>query len=628
MTRKSTPLMMLVMSIGCTDSDNSEEIETVPAPALEFSAPGSSLTDLAAEAVDKAPLWLQGDLALSLHKLDEDTQDDLASLIVDIEESRLIDEIAFSIAHLSPEILENSNFYPQLLVENAQQIYDRDADLAYVEILDEGEPGVDADYWSTTQYLVEDADGNRIETLLDREVYYWYLVHPRMEDEYPYYIDGWASCSGAECASNPDDGMFWREFLWDGALEECPEDRDCPVVRDYVTDESVEVLWKSKTYSRDDNGAIGALIDWEKAAISFGAGEERPVQPNRIYAVGCGNCGEWADMATAAARTALIPSQNVGARANDHTWNEFWDEGWMQWEPVNTYVGHWTYYQSGEGETSSSNAVYAITSSRGDGLVQTDRTVDYGNTFELTVEVLDSSGLPVDGAVVTLYGPILVYSGYEDYWWYAAESTTGPDGLATMTLGENNAFAYRVDAPIGSSPEEEGYIVPFLDTSTAGQDEFVSVTIAAEMPLLPLTEVDPPEDGALQLSFSTQLEHRLSGDSYMLRGSFSQAIETGFVERFIVDEANYALYTSGEVFEAFAHESGIVSDTAIVDLPAEGIYRLVYANDSSTAVSSIGSVLALISSESQEWEDGIDAVSIEQDVVLLPGEHIAVELHP
>ena len=97
----------------------------------------------------------------------------------------------------------------------------------------------------------------------------------------------------------------------------------------------IDVLWKSKTYSRDDNGAIGALINWEKAAISFGAGDERPIQPNRIYAVGCGNCGEWADMATAAARTALIPSQNVGARANDHTWNEFWDDGWMQWEPVN-----------------------------------------------------------------------------------------------------------------------------------------------------------------------------------------------------------------------------------------------------------------------------------------------------
>ena len=25
-------------------------------------------------------------------------------------------------------------------------------------------------------------------------------------------------------------------------------------------------------------------------------------------------------------------------------WNEFWDERWVQWEPVNTYVEHYRYY--------------------------------------------------------------------------------------------------------------------------------------------------------------------------------------------------------------------------------------------------------------------------------------------
>ena len=38
---------------------------------------------------------------------------------------------------------------------------------------------------------------------------------------------------------------------------------------------------------------------------------EAPIQPNRIYAVGCGNCGEWADMATAAARTNSIARPRV-----------------------------------------------------------------------------------------------------------------------------------------------------------------------------------------------------------------------------------------------------------------------------------------------------------------------------
>ena len=147
-----------------------------------------------------------------------------------------------------------------------------------------------------------------------------------MEDELPFYVDAWASCGGSECAATPETGTLWRDFLWKDAVDNCPTDRDCPVVKDYVAEQTV--LWKSKAMNRNDNGAIGEIINWQKAAITFGAGDERPIQPNRIYAVGCGNCGEWADMATAAARSALIPSTNVGARANDHR-----QAGHYQWAP-------------------------------------------------------------------------------------------------------------------------------------------------------------------------------------------------------------------------------------------------------------------------------------------------------
>jgi hypothetical protein len=305
------------------------------------------ITALAQEATDLVPDWLRVKLALRLASLSTINQDDLAQLIVDLDDPYQIDEVAFTIANLSPELLEYSAFYPQLITENAQLVYDRDEDLNYVELVEVGEPG-DADYYTTARYQIVDEKGETVERTIDRDIYYWYLVHPRMEDEYPLYIDPWEACAGGECASNPEDGSLWRAFLWDGAGEECPEGRECPLLSDYVTQE--DVLWKSKANDRADNGAIGAIINWQKDAMNFGAGDERPVQPNRIYAVGCGNCGEWADMATAAARTALIPSHNVGAYANDHTWNEFWDDGWKQWEPVNTYVLHNTYYVDGNGD--------------------------------------------------------------------------------------------------------------------------------------------------------------------------------------------------------------------------------------------------------------------------------------
>ena len=621
------------MLVACPQVEEDDPIDSVvelgPAPVLSAEMSGRNLTELAQEAILLAPTWVAEDLALNLLRLKKNHQDEFAALLVDLDEPWLLDEVAFSIAHMSPEVLSLSDFYPQVLVENAQMIYARDEALKYVEIVDEGDPGIDTDYWTTTRYRIEDLDGNIEEKTIEPEIYYWYLVHPRMEDEYPYYVDGWASCSGSECSSTPEEGQFWREFLWDGALEECPEDRECPVVRDYVTDESIDVMWKSKPYDRSDKGAIGALINWQKSAMRFGAGDERPIQPNRIYAVGCGNCGEWADIATAAARAALIPSQNVGARANDHTWNEFWDDGWMQWEPVNTYVGHWYYYQNQEGDTKESNAVYAITASRGDGYSSTERTVDYGNTFELTVEVVDKQGVPVDGADITMYGPILVYPEYEGYWWYAAEATTGPNGLAKLTLGEMNDYALRVDSTIGSNPPEENYILPFLESSTAGQDEFYSVTIDAEMPSLSITELESQGSDDLLLTLGTDLDYRLASDGSMLRGSFSIPVETGRLARFVVDQSNYEAFSQGEPFEAhyLATALGSESDTLLLN-SSEASY-LVLANDLSEAVSVMGDLEVVLSrADGGLWEGDVEEVELHQKVLLRPGQHLAVHITP
>lgn len=325
-----------------TDTDD----EPLAAPQLEVAHQTDDLTDLAQQAVALAPAWLRHDLASTLAEVGDTTQDELGAILVDLDNPWLTDEIAFSIANISPEVLTDPQFYPELLVVNAESIYANDPVLQYVELVETGEPGVDDDYYTTTRYQVE-IDGVVMERTIDRETYYWYVVHPRMEDESPYYIDAWASCGSSQCPTTPDDGTFWRTFLWDGAAADCPEDRECPVLLDYLTTEPY--LWKGKANNRDDNGAIGAIIRWQKDAMVFGAGSERPIQPNRIYAVACGNCGEWSDMATAAARTGLIPGHNVGAYANDHTWNEFWDEGWQQWEPVNTWVLHYTYYVDSAG---------------------------------------------------------------------------------------------------------------------------------------------------------------------------------------------------------------------------------------------------------------------------------------
>ena len=331
------PALFLVL-VGCPPDDK-DDTGAAPgdAPTLRIGHEPVALGELAPQAVALAPDWLQDDLVVSLGQLSEDLQNELASLLIDLDDPYLLDEVAFAIAHTSPEVLRYSWFYPELLVNNAELIYAYDPELSYVQLEDVGEPGVDADFYTTATYRVEE-DGVVSEKTIEADLYYWYVVHPRLEDELPGFLDAWAS----DDPTSADQGLFWRAFLWDQAADECPEDRACPELQDSLT--TVDTLWKHKAGTREDNGAVGELIQFVWDAIDFGAGSERPVQPSRIYTVGAGNCGEHADLSCAAARVGLIPCRNVGARSNDHTWDEFWDDRWVAWEPINTAVDYFGYY--------------------------------------------------------------------------------------------------------------------------------------------------------------------------------------------------------------------------------------------------------------------------------------------
>jgi hypothetical protein len=303
----------------------------IPGPELQVLYDPLALSDLARDAVAAVPVWLQDDLSVNLARLEEAQQDELASLVLNVEDPYQVDEVAFVIAHTSPEVLSLESFHAELITLNAALIYEHAEALAYVELVEVGQPGVDPDYHTTAAYQVETAPGVVEERTIDPALYYWYVVHPRIEDELPYFINGWVS----RYPVAPDEGWFWRDFLWDKAALECPPERECPLVSDAMQD--VEVLARSPEDSSFEWGAAERVFDFVHQALSWGADPERPIQPVRIYAVACGHCGEYADMNTASMRTALVPSHNVGARANDHTWTEWWNEQW--WGELHQYSG-------------------------------------------------------------------------------------------------------------------------------------------------------------------------------------------------------------------------------------------------------------------------------------------------
>jgi hypothetical protein len=341
MRQGSLPLLALPLALlGCPSDPAKDDTAAITgdAPTISIAHADLELGELVPEAVALVPDWLQDDLVVALGRLGTDLQNELATLLLDLDDPYLLDEVGFAIAHTSPEVLNYGWFFPEILVVNAELIYAYDADLPYVALVDEGEPGIDADYHTTATYTVEE-DGTLVDKTVDPDLYYWYVVHPRLEDELPGFLDAWTN----DNPTDPDSGMFWREFLWDKAADECPDDgRACPLLQDYLT--IADTVWKGKANTRDDNGAIGEITQYIWDAIDFGAGSERPVQPSRIYTVGAGNCGEHADLSCAAARVGLIPCRNVGARSNDHTWGEFWDERWVAFEPIGTKVDYFGYY--------------------------------------------------------------------------------------------------------------------------------------------------------------------------------------------------------------------------------------------------------------------------------------------
>ena len=354
--------LTLALVTACEAETPSED--PTPAPVEEpVAAPDMTLvhdgplTDLAKEALAVAPSWLRDDLAVSLGKLHEGLQETYANLILDAPEPRFIDEIAFVVAHLSPEVLASTNFYPELITLNAELVYARDADLDYVTIDDVGVPGQDDDFYTTTTYrtatvTVDEATGdetvNISENTIDKETYYWFVVHPRGEDERPYFIDPLQECAGGQCPTTPENGLFWREYLWTAQDDDCPDGVvDCPMLRDMLTGQ--DLLWKGRYGDSSDNGAMGQIMQWVNASMHFGALEERSVQPVRIYELHHGNCGEHGDITNAAARIGLIPGIVIEARGNDHCWSEFWDMGWVQVEPVNTSIDYYGYYADADG---------------------------------------------------------------------------------------------------------------------------------------------------------------------------------------------------------------------------------------------------------------------------------------
>ncbi len=201
-----------------------------------------------------------------------------------------------------------------------------------------------------------------------------------------------------------------------------------------------------------------------------------------------------------------------------------------------------------------------------------------------------------------------------------------------MLLGEANDYYGRVDSPIGSFPPEDDRVTAVAEWPL--RDEVIDwdVVIEGAMPSeLPLEEVDYPEDmeGDLQLLFDIDASDLIvHADSTLVMGTFGERLEeVGAIDMFITDEAGYESYLNGEEsVPVYTRAIGIDGTTGGVILSTEQSWYIVFANTWTVSSSVVGSIE--LTAQVFWQEDWVESDSLVAELVVPPGEHLAITLSP
>jgi len=509
-------------------------------------------------ALERAPDWIRAELYKTLSQVGEMQQQTYSLLIVQAPDP-IVDEIAFCVATASPEYLNSDFAHPQLFTENAQKIYAAAAELPYVEIVDTGSADAGGDYWSTTRYWKKDAGGQLQQITVPREIYYWYLVNPKLTDEIQAYIDPSVVENNSTHSNNiadPPTGKFWRSYLYDY------DDDTHPVLRDTL-------IQCQSVFNRDGSpgAAIRAATWWINQNMSFTSNAERPHQPVRIFTKRFGRCGEYADLSSAVARIALIPCTNISSVSTDHTWNEFWEDGWVSWEPVNGYLNNPLVYENGWGKVFGS-----VFEERSDGLFSpvTERYSD--GLATINIQVVDQNLQPIDAARVVL-------AIFETTPRFDCEAYTDNNGLVSFTVGENRDYRARAETMFGLYPPNPGTYAQLVANSVDGEIYNYQFQIAAPLPQPTIEALAPPSDPVQDFRFTAGF----ASPGYFVTGKtlwddidvlgtparFYQKVDEPANVSFLVTDADNAIFLDLDNFcSGYAYSGLVASGTAVFDIPA------------------------------------------------------------
>jgi hypothetical protein len=534
----------------------------------------TGFSEIESQAIAKTPKWIQRKLIQQFKTINN--TDNYVQLLLQ-SDKQFTDEIAFTIAHSPLGMVPPA----EVIEENAHLLYQIDPFIQYADIIDYDEGN--GNYYSTIRYWVLE-NGTTKSFEYPKEIYYWYVVHPRINREEPMFVYE----------------RTWRNYLF------YHNDVGHPLIKENVA--NISYLWDGQSHTQ--NTGIRAIQHWMSNTIRYQIIGNRPGQPNKIAHEHTGYCGETQKLAVAAFRSALIPMNGVMNYAEDHVWSEFYERGWYHYDgAINKpymYTDGWKKNMSSIWAWNGDSSIYEVTPTY---LHPQDRI-----TAEFTIH--DGYNNPLDGAIVTV-----LVKGLKDITWYKNRfanildtlwekipeilkirilqniyeslhhkiddieevidtyqvsiwNYTDTNGRLKLNLGKNDRYLFliqkpnqrstwpfyrftRIRAPIET--KNNSYTIRFLDFSNP-------VHILKES-----NQIQGTLKGHITLDLNAyQLQKNI------LTTDIGTYTKTGKLDFFIVDEQNFERYQTGKTFDYYYYQE--VSDTEIDFHLDDQDYYIIFRN--------------------------------------------------
>ncbi|MFO8053901.1 MAG: FlgD immunoglobulin-like domain containing protein [Bacteroidales bacterium] len=560
---------------------------------LEALPPSYNVTSEALHAIGESPLWLENDLFDIFRRLDSSLQDTYAQEILSADK-QYRDEVAFQLANLSPRMLKKMD--PGLLTVNVETMYDIEPDLQYVELLEyeSSEP----DWYTTTRYRVIDSIGDTVWAEIPKEIYYQWVVMPRLDAEKPKM-------------DHSVHNEFWRSYIYNNA------DPSYPLLKEKL--KNTKVLWDGRNHRwrnkdsldqpvpfYDTLPAVAVVGRWVAQTLPSKASGNRPIQPNNILHEHNGNCGELQDLLSSGSRTAMYPTYSLGTWPGDHVWSEVYC-------PIKQ---KWAYYQVSwaMGPTFTKwDKTYpdkaCIAGWRSDGY-RWMLNHHYNPVFTLTVKVLDNNQLPVDGAEVFFFGAKEDNPQGGDYF-LGTWGHTNEHGELTVQLGTDINYGFRADWEHGSDPSAPTSLYTLSHNEfSEGDTLYRELNVGGNMPE---TKINPFNDStsgdySVHLKYKTPYQTLYGGGYWPQNFSidnceYAQKSDyPGKTDRFVTNAANFTLYQNDTTFNAYNYKENISEAITPFNFPANKDYYITLSNEQLSTISQFSEFTAYLVDNSSSDE--------------------------